>query len=310
MLYLTTRNKADSYTAHRVLRFEAAPDGGMFMPMHVPRQSPQELRSFAAMPLGDAVATILNLFFGSRISGWDVDFAIGRQCVTLDAIGHRAMVSETWHNPSYSHDYTVQRLFELVCGGKAPLRKPNTWFYTAVDIAFLFGLYGRLCRGEIFNFDIAVQSGDLRLMLAVRYAQKMGLPIDKVILGTMDGDGLWELFSFGDYPSAAKTPPQGLEGLLWMEFGYEAATRYLEAVDLKKTYRLPANRLEIFRSGVFPAVVGERRTADVADRVRRTNQYAMDNAVACAFGALQDYRAKSGEKKNTLLLSLEPPASF
>ena len=56
MLYLSTRNKADSFTAHRVLHSAAAPDGGMFMPMQLPVQTDAVLAEFEQMSFGEAVA--------------------------------------------------------------------------------------------------------------------------------------------------------------------------------------------------------------------------------------------------------------
>ena len=78
MLYLSTRSKADSFTAYRVLHSDAAPDGGMFLPMQLPVQNDADLAAFAQMNFGEAAAAVLNLFFGTKLSGWDVDFAVGR----------------------------------------------------------------------------------------------------------------------------------------------------------------------------------------------------------------------------------------
>ena len=80
MLYLSTRSKTDSFTAYRVLHSDCAPDGGMFMPMQIPVQDDVALASFERMNFGEAIASILNLFFGSQLSGWDIDFAVQGRC--------------------------------------------------------------------------------------------------------------------------------------------------------------------------------------------------------------------------------------
>ena len=306
MLYLSTRNKADSFTPHRVLCSAAPPDGGVFMPMCLPVQSDEALAAFEEMNFGASVASILNLFFGTQLTGWDVDFAIGRQAVDLVSGGYKVSLAESWHNPAGTHSYLVKKLHQLVLG-EISVDSPNLWFQTAVNIALLFGIYGKFCRQEVYSFDVAVEGGDLQLMLAARYAQKMGLPIRKIILGCVEGDGLWDLLSYGDYSAVRKEPVKGLEALLWLEFGYEQTQKYLACLEKKTTYHLRDLPLEQLRKDVFSAVVGDNRVKNVMDNILSTNNYLMESSTARAFGALQDYRAKTGENKNTLLFSRNVP---
>ena len=303
MLYVSTRSKVDSFTTHRALHSEAAPDGGCFMPMQLPVLTDVQLAELEQMNFSQAMALILNLFFGTKITGWDVDFAAGRQAVALAEIGHKVSVSENWHNPVGDFDYLVRRLYALVCDEKFPRQKPNFWFYTAAYIAVLFGNHGRLCRRDVYEYDIAVQTMDLQQLLAIRCAQKMGLPIAKIVLGSLDGDGLWEFISYGDYQTGRKTLPTGLEALLWLEFGVYEVQNYLQTSVKHGIYKLNPMALEKFRENIFVAVVGDGRAEDVAVGARRSAGYAMQTGTARAFGALQDYRAKYGENRNTLLLA-------
>ena len=303
MLYVSTRNKVDSFTAHRVLHTDAAPDGELFMPMQVPVLSDIQLAELEQMNFGQSVAYIMNLLFGTELTGWDVDFAVGRQATTLVEIGHKVSVSENWHNPAGEYDYFVRRLYTLVCGEKFPKTKPNVWFCTASYIALLFGTYGRLCRRGIYTWDVAVQTGELQQLLAIRYAQKMGLPVERIILGSLEGDGLWELFSYGDYQVGRKGRPDALEALLWLEFGAAEVQNYLKAIETRGIYKLNPLDLETLRKGIFIAVMGDGRAQNVAAGTKRSAGYAMESSTARAFGALQDYRAKHGENRNTLLLA-------
>ena len=303
MLYLSTRNKADSFTAHRVLHSSAAPDDGMFMPMRLPVQSDINLAAFEQMTFGETAATILNLFFGTQLTGWDVDFAVGRQALDLVSAGYKISLAESWHNPTGTHAYLLQQLYALVRGEKYVYDSPNLWFQTAVNIAILFGVYGKYSKQEIYEFDIAVETGDLLLLLAIRYAQKMGLPVQKVILGCLDGDGFWELISYGGYQTNRKERMMAFEALLWLEFGYSEAENYRTSVQSGQQYRLGASKFEQFRNGLFAAVVGDNRVKNIIDSTMRTNYYQMESSTARAFGALQDYRAKYGISKNTLLFA-------
>ena len=308
MLYLSTRNKADSFTAYRVLRASAAPDGGMFMPMQLPVQNDIALAAFERMNFGEATAAILNLFFGTNLTGWDVDFAVGRQALDLVSAGYKISLAESWHNPAKSHKYFLQRLYCLVRGEKHTLDSPDLWFQTAVNIAILFGVYGKYCRQEIYEFDVAIESGDLLLLLAVRYAKKMGLPIRKVILGCLDGDGLWEFISYGNYQTCRKEWIPGFEALLWLEFGYDETQKYASSIAERLQYRLNEPKLAQFRTDLVVAVVGDKRVNNIIDSTMRTNNYHMEDSTARSFGALQDYRAKTGINKNTLLFARNVPA--
>lgn len=303
MLYLSTNNKAESCTAHKALRLNDGQSSGMFLPMRIPVQDDIALTAFEGMNFGETAATILNLFFGTQLSGWDIDFAVGRQAVDLVSAGYKVSLAESWHNPSGKHEYLVQKIYHLALGEKVSNRTPNLWFRTVVDIAILFGIYGKYCRQEIYEFDVAVETGDMQQMLAIRYAQKMGLPIRKIVLGCLEGDGLWEFFSYGDYLTSRKELHPCLEALLWLEFGYSEAEAYDAAVQKRSTYRLKGLSLDQFREGLFTAVVGDHRTKNVIESTIRTNNYQMQSSTARAFAALQDYRAKTGENKNTLLFA-------
>ena len=306
-MYLSTGNKANSYTAHKVLRCAAAPDGGMFMPMSIPVQDDLALAAFEQMNTGEAFAAILNMFFGTRLSGWDVDFAVGRQTLELVSAGYKVCMAESWHNTAGTHYNLVQRLYQLMTRDDHASVAPNLWFYTVVDIAILFAVYGKYCRQEIYSIDIALETGDLQHLLAIRYAQKMGLPVRKIILGCIEGDGLWEFISFGTYQTGRKDRNPCMEALLWLAFGYGEAQKYSAAVENKTLYRLAEPTLGQFREGIFAAVVGDDRVTNVIDSTMRTNQYRMERGTARAFGALQDYRAKKGINKNTLLFSRNAP---
>ena len=47
MLYVTTRDDKDAYTAHRTLHSDFAPDGGQFVPFKLPVFTEEEIKRFA-----------------------------------------------------------------------------------------------------------------------------------------------------------------------------------------------------------------------------------------------------------------------
>ena len=94
-----------------------------------------------------------------------------------------------------------------------------------------------------------------------------------------------------------------MEALLWLEFGVAEVEHYLNVSQKRGIYKLDLIRHEIFKENLFVAVVGDGRAKDVAAATQRSAGYAMQTGTARAFGALQDYRAKYGENRNTLLLA-------
>ena len=78
MLYLTTRNKFDAYTKAHPLKASRANNGGYYIPFKMPRFTQPELSAMQEKSVSTTIAEILNLFFNTDLSNWDVEFAIGR----------------------------------------------------------------------------------------------------------------------------------------------------------------------------------------------------------------------------------------
>ena len=65
MLYITTRDNKDTFTAHRALTEAYAPDGGGFVPFRLPTYAPDEIATLKEKNFGTIVAEILNSIFSS-----------------------------------------------------------------------------------------------------------------------------------------------------------------------------------------------------------------------------------------------------
>ena len=66
----------------------------------------------------------------------------------------------------------------------------------------------------------------------------------------------------------------------------------------------------MLNSGLFCAVTGSNRTSQHINSIYRSNAYILDPTSALCVGGLQDYRAKTGESKPTLVLSCVSPAIY
>ena len=60
MLYVTTRNNRDAYTAQRVLRENRGPDGGLYVPFREPVFSREEIDALKEKSFHQCVAEVLN----------------------------------------------------------------------------------------------------------------------------------------------------------------------------------------------------------------------------------------------------------
>lgn len=314
MLYVSTRNKTDSYTAYRALHENRAPDGGVFAPFHLPQMSEEEMIALKDQSFSETVAQILNLFFSCGLNGWDVEFCIGRYPFKLEAIGQRVLVAELWHNTQATYEYMVQSLFDKLRAKKDTSAVPPLWVRIAVETAILFGLFGELFRRGITSADIAVSADDFLYPMAAWYARRMGLPINCIICGCNENSGIWDLLHRGelavnastvrgDRPALDASRPEGLECLIHGTLGSQEVGRYLEVCARRGSYYLPEEALVCLNEGIFAAVIGADRVDSVISSVYRRNAYVTDPLTAVSYGALQDYRARTGENRYTLLMA-------
>jgi hypothetical protein len=313
VLYITTRNDKDFYTAHRALHEGAAPDGGAYVPFKLPTYSAYELKDLFSGGFGQTVANILNLFFSCRLTGWDVDFAIGRNPVKLATMSHRIVVAELWHNPDGNYDYITNALYNKICNTTS--ETPSEWFALASHISVLFGLYGVMCRTGVIApndpIDISTTIERPFIPLAAVYAKIMGLPVGELIITCEENSGIWDLIHLGEIASTAGFAKSvGCERLVDTTLGKPAVYQMREALHNCKTYRVDKEQLCLLNSGIFCAVTGAHRTAQHINSIYRSNAYVLDPTSALCVGGLQDYRAKTGESKLTLVHSCASPVMF
>lgn len=321
MLYITTRNKTDSYTAYRALHEGFAPDGGHFLPIRLPLFSKDQIEEMKENSFCETVARVLNIFFSARLSGWDIEFAIGRKPSGFAGIGRKIMIAELWKNTENSYKACAERIYALLCGSESSKKKVFGWPSVAIRIAYIFGVFCSLFREDIATADAAVAGGDFETAISLWYAKKMGLPIGRIICGSNENCGIWDLIHKGqidmgatvvstdtsDMDAAVST---GVERLIYGTLGLSENLRYLSAVERKTTYQIKQDELPLLNDGLFCSVVGKDRGRDIMKSVQSTHDYLIDPYTAIAYGALQDYRAKFGENRITILFAEENPVHY
>lgn len=316
MLYITTRNNTDSYTAFRALHQCNASDGGQFVPIRLPMYTSQQLEELSKESFNEIVAQILNMFFSSHLTGWDIEFAVGKKPVKIVDIGRKTVIAELWHNTEGSFSVAANRIYSRLCDYKNDNVNPGGWAILAIRIAFVFGIYAELKRMNIPSFDASVSGRDMESTLAVWYARNMGLPVGKIICGTNENCWAWELIHKGELnPNtcvSTGTPdmdalPSGIERLVFATLGLAENVRYQHAIATSGAYKIDDESRNKLSKGLFASVVGQRRVTDVIASVMRTNNYYLDPYTAISYSALQDYRAKTGENRITLLMAENKP---
>lgn len=310
MLYLTTRNDKDAYTAARTLSQDSPAEGGFFVPYRLPVFSKEEIDGLKDRSFGETVSQILNLFFSSRLNGWDVDFSIGRNPIKLSTLNNKTVSAELWHNPNSDLDYVVQNLYRRVCPDAA--RNATEWFSVAVRIAVLFALIGEMQRQELITernvTDIAVPGDDLAWCAAVFLAAKMGMPVNNILCPCSENAPLPELLRRCAVNTKTVADPSGLERLISTGISTADASRFADACSASGNFTISQEAASCLNRVLFTAAVGNSRIASVISSTYATNQYVIDKRTAMALAGIQDHRTGTGENRIALFLSDIRPA--
>ncbi len=278
------------------------------MPFLLPSFTAEEIRAILTLSFGESVAKIFNLFFSAHLTGWDVDFTVGRVPVKLFRMNHRLVVAELWHNPGGTFAYIAEKLYDRVrTAGERSV--PTEWAKVAVRISVLFGVFSLMQKTGDTDIsgavDIALSADDFSLPMAAWYGRKMGLPIGMIICGCDINSGLWELLKKGEYSTAAvpAIAKLGHERLIRESLGVQACRQYTQRCSAGSVYSLTDEDRRTLGNGVYAAVVGKARIESLVHGVRKSTGYHLSEDAALAYGALQDYRAGSGEGRSTLIFA-------
>lgn len=309
MLYVTTRDHKDAYTVHKTYLSDTAADGGVFVPFRLPVYSQEDIGDLVSKGANEIIADVLNRFFGTKLTPWAVDLAIGRNTLKLYSLSQKILIAEPWHNPTENYTFAQQNLYKLLSDAKDISIHPTRWVKIAIKIAFIFAVYGSLRSTDMIeqdaSFDIAVNTTDFVDPIAAWYAKEMGLPINTILCSCTGDDAVWDLIHRGQIStnSIGDALNQGVEQLVYAAYGLGESIRYVNASASKKTFTLDFEILKPLSDTFFCAMMSQNRADTVSNSVVRTDSYQLCSTGALAYGAVQDYRAKTGENKVTLLFS-------
>ena len=322
MLYTTTRNNSDTFTAYRVISAKRAPDGGLFVPFRLPVLSQEEIARMCNISFNARVAEIMNLLFGAHLTGYDVDLAVGKRSVRLHQLGQRLMSAECWHNTQWDFSGMVKALSKLIYSGEEMEPHFTGWLDTGIRMAVLFGIFGELIREGLVSAekpaDLSMVSGNFSGPMAAWYARGMGLPIGNIVCCCNENGVLWDFICHGQLrtdgiaartvvPEADILVPEGLEQLIALYGGPLEVQHYVDCLHAGRTYYVEDGLLNRMRKGIYVTVSSQQRILSTVSSSFSAHHYLLSSASALAYAGLQDYRARTGESRLALIMTDSSP---
>jgi len=318
LLYVTTRNSCDTFTSARASLEKRGEDGGLYLPHKLIPFSWEDIESLSKKAFNQCTAEIINHFFQTRLSGWDIDFAVGKMPIRMEAMNQRIVVCENWHNVSWQFSGMVDQICKLIFPDRMPSKGYGPWMEIGVRIAVLFGAVGELIQQGIADrnhkIDVSTVCGDFYCPLSIWCAREMGLPIENIICCCNENSSVWDLFTHGqlrtdtvavstDLPDADISLPDGLEALLYLCCGAKEVEKYVEVCRRGGTYFPDPAVLDRLRQGIHVRVISTDRTMRTIPNVFGTHRYILSPYSALAYAGLLDYRAGTGESRYGLIMA-------
>lgn len=311
MLYVTTRNSNDTYTARHTLSNEFPSKGGCFVPFRLPVFDSNAIAELKEKSYNQTISEILNAFFGLGLDKSDFPFDAERNFIRAVSMSHQIVIAELWHNLSSDFSYIEDIVYKKL--SKAVTAKiAKDWPKFVVRIAIVFCLYGQLLRKGVLEpgdvVDFSVPNDSLINLMVLFYSRKMGLPVNTIIC-TCEDDGMWDLINKGSIGTDGIRAAfkNGIERLLFATLGCDTVIKFCEACDRKREFSVDEESVTFLKNGVFCSVVGKGRAQSVINSLYRTNGYIAERNTALCYGGLQDYRAKTGESVLTIIFAEKTP---
>lgn len=288
MLYVTTRNPKDAYTAYKALTEDRAPDGGFYLPLRFPQYSWQELRELGRLGVYECICRVLNPLCNGHLMATDLEFRLGRKTVRARPLNKKTLFVQLWHNPKGDFSYFCKGLSDLLLEDRS-VSVPSNWTRIACRMALLFAAVTPLIYGNVLQegdaVDVSVIGEDFSAPMAVWYTRAMGLPVGQII-SCDPAHTLWSFLHYGSHRTEGELPSD-LERLIHGCGGSGEVKRYLS----QPSYTPHEMILDRLRHDLQIAVVSEARSQEAISRVYRSHGYLMGLSSAMAYSGLLDCRS-------------------
>jgi len=201
------------------------------------------------------------------------------------------------------------------------------WGRLVPQIAYYVSSYcdllssGEIKQGEKINF--CVPTGNFGNIMAAYYAEKIGLPIGKLICASNRNDVLTQFINTGVYdrvrPFYATASPSmdilvssNLERLLFQLSGRDgtAVEGYMDALKGEGRYEISGALRDELGRLFAGGMCSEEDTMQTIAAIHNKHGYLIDTHTAVAAKVLEDYREKTGDNTRTVIVSTASPFKF
>ena len=270
MLYVNSDNKYETYTAHQALLQDSSVNGGVIVPLRLPVFTKNELSDIFNLGFLGSVTYVLNKFFPKRFTSDDLSLIVKAYIPASELLDRKTLLIHFSGKLQMLEDTILKFLLD---GAQAN----GLWARCAIRISLLFGIFRELLFCGMRSLDFAVLSDDVLSFVPVFYGKLMGLPINKIIVASSRENDIWNYLHKGQRGSA--------DVFKYFIYGLQTTSRNITDEDL------------------FCAVVSNDRAEESITNLQSTYKKNVDITAASSYGALQDYRAITGENRTTIILN-------
>jgi len=201
------------------------------------------------------------------------------------------------------------------------------WGRLLPQIVYYFWAYlqtveqGSIEPGSPIN--IVVPTGNFGNILAAFYAQKMGLPINKLICASNRNNVLFDFFQSGIYnsnrPFYLTTSPSmdilissNFERFLFEMTSRDAAkiNKWFQALGTEGRYEVDSSTLDTCRQNMYAGWASEEGVSQTIAEFYQEHGYVLDPHTAVGVKVYQDYKQQSKDNTYTVLASTASPFKF
>ena len=270
MLYVNTNNKFQTYTAFQALYADPGIDDGVIAPLMLPVFSKTDLDKIYHSAPCAVISFVLRKFFYTTVSASDLESIITDPIFSAKELDRKTLLVGI--NNIEKFELAVFKL--LCCEDKIP----SIWARCAIRISVISVICAELRRNGLRKLDFAVNSDDICSIIPILYCKIMGLPIEKIIVGSSHEDGIWKFLHFCP-ANAERTCAYFLHGLSFVK-------------DQKK-----------FANDLLSYIVSTARAEEIAANIKHSHGQFATLGASFSYGALQDHRAITGENGNTIVFN-------
>ena len=201
------------------------------------------------------------------------------------------------------------------------------WGRLVPQIVYYISAYCDLLNARTIQPDekinFVVPTGNFGNILAGYYAKAMGLPVAKLICASNRNRILTDFLARGVYdrnrdfyptssPSMDILVSSNLERLLYLASGRDDQRIAKWMSELSKTgkYEVPAEFREALRDDFAAGWCGEAQTAEAIRKAWETHGFLSDTHTAVAFHVLDEYRAQTGDTRQSVVAATASPHKF